>query len=68
MLPWPGRHERAAAIDAARQEKETSERRAAHARRVEHDIRQVAYESGNHWSVKIADSLGIDRPGRNGGQ
>lgn len=55
MLPWPGRHERKAAIDKAKAERERSERARIHAQKLEDQLQRIMDE--NHFAQKIAESL-----------
>ena len=55
LLPWPLRHERRAAIQAAKGEKETSQRGAEDAAAIEQQIEQMAAE--NHFAASIARQI-----------
>ncbi len=55
LLPWPSRHERQAAIEAARREKEQSQATAAHAAVIERDIRRMM--EANHFARAIAEQI-----------
>lgn len=55
ILPWPSRRNRRAAITAARGEKETSRRSAAHAADVRGAIDRLAAE--NHFAAAIAEQI-----------
>lgn len=46
LIPWPARHQRAEAIEAARAQKEVSRAGAAHAAVIEGDIRRMAAQNG----------------------
>lgn len=55
LFPWPGRAERKAAIALARGNREAAEARAAHAARVQEQIRQIAEQ--NHFAEIIARQI-----------
>ncbi|HZR50124.1 MAG TPA: hypothetical protein VFB06_11450 [Streptosporangiaceae bacterium] len=55
ILPWPGKGERQAAIVRARQEKERSQASAAHAERLEGQVRRMAAQ--NHFAASIAEQI-----------
>lgn len=55
LLPWPLKHQRESAIDAARRQKEASQAGAVHAEAIESDIRQMAAE--NHFGQLIAAQI-----------
>ena len=55
LLPWPARHERKAAIGAARARKERSQAGAARARVITRDIERMAAE--NHFAQAITEDI-----------
>lgn len=55
LLPWPLKHQRAAAIQAARAQKEASRRGAAHAAAIGADIERMTAD--NHFAAAIRASL-----------
>lgn len=55
LRPWPAKRERAAAVEAARREKETSRHGAAQAAALEARIRRMASE--NHFADLIASQI-----------
>ena len=55
LLPWPSRAQRAASIEAARQEKVRSRSASAHAAGIEADIERMAAE--NHFAHAIAEQI-----------
>jgi hypothetical protein len=63
LLPWPSRHQRRAAVDRARGEKEASRRSAVQANAVRDDITALA--ARNHFASTIAADL-IERHRREG--
>lgn len=62
VFPWPARSERKAAIARARGDRQAAEARAAHAARVEEQIRQIT--EANHFAEVIAAQLAFGGPGR----
>jgi hypothetical protein len=62
LLPWPLRHQRAQAIEAARRQKEVSRSSAAHARVIGRDIERMA--EANHFAELIARQIMQGRGGR----
>jgi len=57
MFPWPARADRKAAIARARGDRQQAEARAAHAARVEEQIRRITAE--NHFAEAIAAQLAL---------
>lgn len=55
LLPWPPRHERKAAINRAREQKQHSRAAAGHAASVAESIRRMQAE--NHFAYKIAEEI-----------
>ena len=55
IFPWPGRHERAMTIAAARRERERSEVEARNAEILKHRLHKMAAE--NHFADMIADQI-----------
>lgn len=55
LLPWPMRHQRAEAIEAARLQKEASRHSAAHAAAISRDIERMTAD--NHFAEAIRASL-----------
>ncbi|HEV2258592.1 MAG TPA: hypothetical protein VGS06_36185 [Streptosporangiaceae bacterium] len=55
LLPWPSKHEREAAIAAAREEKESSQAEAAHAADIGRQIRRAQEE--NSFARAIAQAF-----------
>lgn len=55
ILPWPAKHERDAAIAAARKEREHSEAAAGRAAVIERQIRQMAAD--NHFAEAVARQI-----------
>ena len=55
MFPWPAKHERRAAIAAARAEKERSREQAAQSRVVRQEITRLARV--NHYAEAIEDQI-----------
>lgn len=55
LFPWPRRHVRHAAIAAAREQKERSQRGAADAHAITAQIERLAAE--NHFAARIAEQL-----------
>ena len=55
LLPWPLRHQRAEAIEAARLQKEASRHGAAHAAQIGRDIERMTAD--NHFAAAIRASL-----------
>jgi hypothetical protein len=55
ILPWPSRTERVAAIEAAREENQKSQNLAAHAKKIEDQIKRIARE--NHFADSIAQQI-----------
>lgn len=55
MLPWPSRQERKESINVARSEKETAQRKAEHAKRLETQFRRIVED--NHFAESIARQI-----------
>ena len=55
VLPWAPKHERRAAIDAARAEKEHSRGNAAESRQVRQQLTRLAYD--NHFADSLRNTL-----------
>lgn len=64
LLPWPSRHERQAAITAARREKERSQAQAGQAEDVARQIRRMT--DRNHFAELIVEQIMQNQ--RRGGQ
>ena len=55
LLPWPARHQRQAAISAARDQKERSRESASHAAAIGADIARMAER--NHFAAIITEEI-----------
>lgn len=55
VFPWPAKHERRAAIDAARTERERSEAAARRAGALQGQLRKIAAD--NHFSEAIVQQI-----------
>jgi hypothetical protein len=56
VLSWPPRHERKAAIEAARTARDAARRKAEQAATVRREIRRIAYDD-NHFAERIAGEI-----------